>query len=85
MHTFNPPGENEMTNDTTTNRVAGIGEMIIPESDGCHSTLLKQLKAILADANWSTEFCARTGEIMIRTGLDHDMGGDLFRIDGDDE
>lgn len=74
-----------MTNDTTTNRVAGIGEMIIPESDGCHSTLLKQLEAILADANWSTEYCERTGEIMIRTGLDHDMGGDLFKIGDDDD
>lgn len=58
-------------------RVAATGEMIIPESDGSAKTLLQQVKCIL-DGRGSLDYCPTTGEVIIRTGLDIHMGGELI-------
>lgn len=63
---------------------AGHGEMIIPASDGSAKTLLEQVRAIL-DGRGSFDYCPTTGELIIRTGLDIHMGGDLVPLDDDDE
>jgi hypothetical protein len=65
-------------------RIAGIGEIIIPESDGSAATLLKQMRCIL-DGRGSFDYCEKTGELLIRTGLDLQMGGDLVVLDDSDE
>lgn len=63
-------------------RMAGIGEMIIPESDGSAKTLLTQIRCIL-DGRGSFDYCEKTGELLIRTGLDLQMGGDLVLLEAD--
>ena len=66
-------------------KVVGIGETIIPDSDGSLSTLLEQLGAILGDAPWCHSFDTDgTGELIIRTGLDVEMGGELDLMRDDD-
>lgn len=62
---------------------AGHGEMIIPASDGTAKTLLEQVRRIL-DGHGSLDYCPTTGELIIRTGLDVQMGGDLVPLDVDD-
>lgn len=62
---------------------AGHGEMIIPASDGSAKRLLDQIRCIL-DGRGSFDYCPKTGELIIRTGLDIHMGGDLVPLDGDD-
>lgn len=62
---------------------AGHGEMIIPESDGTVGTLLLQVQCILRGRG-TFGCCPRTGELVIRTGLDVQMGGELVPLDGDD-
>jgi hypothetical protein len=61
-------------------RMAGIGEIIIPETDGSAATLLKQMRCIL-DGRGSFDYCEKTGELLIRTGLDLQMGGDLVLLE----
>jgi hypothetical protein len=63
---------------------AGHGEMIIPASDGSSKTLLDQIRCIL-DGRGSFDYCPTTGELIIRTGLDMQMGGDLVPMDDDEE
>jgi len=65
-------------------RMAGVGEMIIPEGDGSGYTLLKQIRCIL-EGRGSFDYCEKTGELIIRTGLDLQMGGDLVLLDDSDE
>lgn len=63
-------------------RMAGTGEIIILESDGSAATLLKQIRCIL-DGHGSFDYCPKTGELLIRTGLDLQMGGDLVLLETD--
>jgi len=66
-------------------KVVGIGETIIPDSDGSLSTLLEQLELILGDAPWCHSFDTDgTGELIIRTGLDVEMSGELELMRDDD-
>jgi hypothetical protein len=65
-------------------RMAGIGEIIIPESDGGTATLLRQIRCIL-DGHGTLDFCPTTGELIIRTGLDVQMGGELVLMDDDSD
>jgi hypothetical protein len=60
------------------------GEMAVPEGDGSLGTLLEQMQLILGEAAWQYEFCEVTGELMIRTGVDVQMGGDLDLLMDDD-
>lgn len=55
-------------------------------ADGTITGLLDQLEAILGHRP-SYDYCLQTGEILIRTGLDMGMGGELFPagFDEDDE
>jgi hypothetical protein len=64
-------------------RMAGTGEIIIPESDGGTATLLRQIRCIL-DGHGTLDFCPTTGELIIRTGLDVQMGGELVTMGDDD-
>ena len=64
--------------------MAGRGEMIIPDSDGSAKTLLEQVRCIL-EGRGDLDYCPRTGELIIRTGLDIHMGGDLVPLEDDDE
>lgn len=57
--------------------------MVILASDGSAKTLLEQIRCIL-DGRGSFDYCPTTGELIIRTGLDVQMGGDLAPL-GDDE
>jgi len=61
-------------------RMAGTGEIIIPETDGSAATLLKQIRCIL-DGRGSFDYCEKTGELLIRTGLDLHMGGELVVLE----
>lgn len=67
-----------------TDATAGIGEIVIPASDGSASTLLLQIRCIL-DGMGSFDYCPTTGELIIRTGLDIQMGGDLVPLHDDDD
>lgn len=60
------------------------GEMIIPDNDGSSRTLLKQVRCIL-EGRGSLDYCPRTGELIIRTGLDVHLGGDLVPMGDDDD
>jgi hypothetical protein len=64
-------------------RMAGTGEIIIPESDGGTKTLLAQIRCIL-EGHGTLDFCPTTGELIIRTGLDVQMGGELVLMGDDD-
>jgi hypothetical protein len=64
-------------------RMAGTGEIIIPESDGGTKTLLAQIRCIL-EGHGTLDFCPTTGELIIRTGLDVQMGGELVLMSDDD-
>jgi len=65
-------------------RQAGYGEMVIPAVDGTAKTLLEQVRCLL-DGRGTFDYCPTTGELLIRTGLDVQMGGDLVPLDGDDD
>lgn len=65
-------------------RQAGFGEMIIPDSDGTAKTLLDQIQYIL-EGHGEFDYDSETGELIIRTGLDIQMGGDLVPLDREDD
>jgi hypothetical protein len=65
-------------------RTAGHGEMIIPDNDGSAKTLLQQIQCIL-EGRGSFDYAADTGELIIRTGLDIHMGGDLVPLENEDD
>jgi hypothetical protein len=65
-------------------RQAGFGEMIIPATDGSAKTLLEQIRCIL-EGHGSFDHDSETGELLIRTGLDIHMGGDLVPLNTDEE
>lgn len=63
---------------------AGHGEMVIPAPDGSAKTLLEQVRCLL-EGNGSFDYCPTTGELIIRTGLDIHMGGDLVPHETEEE
>lgn len=63
---------------------AGRGEMIIPRPDGSAKTLLEQVRCLL-EGRGSFDYCPTTGELIIRTGLDVHLGGDLVPLDTEGE
>ena len=65
-------------------RMAGMGEIIIPESDGSAATLLAQIRCIL-EGGGSLDYCEKNGELIVRTGLVLRMPGELAMLENDED